>query len=391
MIDKGEKQVEASDQKKKKNNGFWITRKYILGVITGVLLTTVMVLGSNMALNSNLLSGTSTEISHYELEYLPVVTNFEKEVLESDEPVLVYFTMDGNDHFSKSLVNVYNLNYNVAIKKFIIEPGKFYDNYYEMPFRSDTREEEYSSVALYYDGKMLGSKYLIISNWEIFDWVNSYSNVVIGTKPTPIPVPNVPTIYRAFPKTVNANLNPPEIGYVSEIILNPYDHALNNTYQCKKGVSSLVSEYSALYSLLGNTYGGNEVQFGIPDLSSYIPIEGLQYYIMTNGNYPENYGKTAISVDEINYIPTDEIPDEIFLGQIILAKDIDKSRRYDSILPCDGRNLSVSQNQILFSLLGNKFGGDGINLFNLPDMSGLSPIEGAKYYIVIDGIYPGWE
>lgn len=38
---------------------------------------------------------------------------------------------------------------------------------------------------------------------------------------------------------------------------------------------------------------------------------------------------------------------------------------------CAGQTMSVSQNQALFSLLGNAFGGDGISNFKLPDYRGV--------------------
>lgn len=43
-------------------------------------------------------------------------------------------------------------------------------------------------------------------------------------------------------------------------------------------------------------------------------------------------------------------------------------------LPCDGRLLSVQNNAALFSLIGNTYGGDGVNNFALPDYRGLFPI-----------------
>ncbi|THU38340.1 phage tail protein [Niastella caeni] len=43
--------------------------------------------------------------------------------------------------------------------------------------------------------------------------------------------------------------------------------------------------------------------------------------------------------------------------------------------PCDGQILSIAQNQTLFSLLGNKYGGDGITTFRLPDLRGRSAVS----------------
>lgn len=39
---------------------------------------------------------------------------------------------------------------------------------------------------------------------------------------------------------------------------------------------------------------------------------------------------------------------------------------------CQGQLLSISQNSALFSLLGTTYGGDGINTFGLPNLSGRS-------------------
>lgn len=42
-------------------------------------------------------------------------------------------------------------------------------------------------------------------------------------------------------------------------------------------------------------------------------------------------------------------------------------------LPCDGRRLPIASNQALHSLLGNNFGGDGVNDFALPNYCARAP------------------
>ena len=42
---------------------------------------------------------------------------------------------------------------------------------------------------------------------------------------------------------------------------------------------------------------------------------------------------------------------------------------------CDGRLLSVSENDTLFSLIGTTYGGDGQTTFALPDLRGRAPIH----------------
>lgn len=59
---------------------------------------------------------------------------------------------------------------------------------------------------------------------------------------------------------------------------------------------------------------------------------------------------------------------------------------------CNGATLQVSQNQALFSLIGNKFGGDGKINFQLPNLLNASPFpapaQNMQYYIATQGVYP---
>lgn len=54
---------------------------------------------------------------------------------------------------------------------------------------------------------------------------------------------------------------------------------------------------------------------------------------------------------------------------------------------CAGQMLPIAQNQALFSLLGNTFGGDGMTTFALPNYSGQAP-TGSSYHIALQGVYP---
>lgn len=48
---------------------------------------------------------------------------------------------------------------------------------------------------------------------------------------------------------------------------------------------------------------------------------------------------------------------------------------------CNGQLLPVAQNQPLFALLGNRYGGDGVSTFGLPDLRGRVPLgtDGLQY------------
>ena len=56
-------------------------------------------------------------------------------------------------------------------------------------------------------------------------------------------------------------------------------------------------------------------------------------------------------------------------------------------LPCDGRMMSVMQNQQLFSLLGTTYGGNGETNFALPNLKPAGS-QGPGYFIAIQGSFP---
>ena len=57
-------------------------------------------------------------------------------------------------------------------------------------------------------------------------------------------------------------------------------------------------------------------------------------------------------------------------------------------LSCEGQTLNVIQNTALFSLIGNRYGGDGKTTFCLPNLLGTEPVPNMKYYIATMGYYP---
>lgn len=44
-------------------------------------------------------------------------------------------------------------------------------------------------------------------------------------------------------------------------------------------------------------------------------------------------------------------------------------------LPCDGRLHAISQYEVLYSLIGTTYGGDGVNTFAAPDLRGRAPVH----------------
>ena len=55
---------------------------------------------------------------------------------------------------------------------------------------------------------------------------------------------------------------------------------------------------------------------------------------------------------------------------------------------CAGQTLAINQYEALFALLGANFGGDGVRTFRLPDLREKVPLEGLRYAMCIEGIFP---
>lgn len=66
---------------------------------------------------------------------------------------------------------------------------------------------------------------------------------------------------------------------------------------------------------------------------------------------------------------------DCYLGEIRLLPYVKGAPTADGWVPCDGRLLSIQQNQALYSLLGNRFGGTYPQTFALPDLRGRTPLD----------------
>ncbi len=77
---------------------------------------------------------------------------------------------------------------------------------------------------------------------------------------------------------------------------------------------------------------------------------------------------------------------EGYIGEITLFASTFEPRNH---MYCDGRLLSISDYQALFSLLGTKYGGNGRTTFALPNFSEAEKsLQGARYIIQVEGVYP---
>jgi microcystin-dependent protein len=178
-----------------------------------------------------------------------------------------------------------------------------------------------------------------------------------------------------------------------------------------------IAQNTALFALLGTTYGGNgQTTFALPDLRGRSVIgtgqgpglsdrslgeqDGVPNVTLTVANLPShdhtlpgggvtgftggNQPFTTVQpslamnyiINEVGIFPSQGgggSTDFPFLGQVNLFAG---TPNYFATAPnTNGQLLAINQNQALFSLLGTTYGGDGVQTFALPDLRGRTAIS----------------
>lgn len=76
------------------------------------------------------------------------------------------------------------------------------------------------------------------------------------------------------------------IFFIGTIYLFPYGRTPMNFLPCN-GMLMQIRMNTALFSLIGTTYGGDGVNtFALPNMQGLEPMPGVQYYIEVEGLYP---------------------------------------------------------------------------------------------------------
>ncbi len=186
-----------------------------------------------------------------------------------------------------------------------------------------------------------------------------------------------------------------------------------------------ISSNTALFSLVGTTYGGDgRTTFGLPDLRGRAAIGARRGLGLTNRRLGERVGEESLALtvgqmpSHVHSLPPSgfttgsegggqphtEMQPSLALNYIIALQGVFPSRNIvgeedtaDALLGaqpfigevslfggnfaprdwafCDGQLLSINLNQALFSLLGTTYGGDGRTTFALPDLRGRTPVH----------------
>ncbi len=122
---------------------------------------------------------------------------------------------------------------------------------------------------------------------------------------------------------------------------------------------------------IANVFDNNTSNTGSANpIDNRQPTLGTNFFVSTTGHYPSRTGSFT---------------DQQFYGKIaqFAGNDVD-----DSWTRADGRLLSIAQNQELFSIYGNNFGGDGRTTFGLPNLNDTIPVgigraPGSRYDVRI--------
>lgn len=153
--------------------------------------------------------------------------------------------------------------------------------------------------------------------------------------------------------------------FVGQISLFPFTFEPAEWIFCDGRLLS-ISENEVLFTRLRNTFGGDgQTSFGVPDLRAIAP-KNCQYCISLFGEYkPDVY--------------------QLLLGQTMISAFSPDTR---GLLECAGQSLLTARYRSLETLMGTRFGGDGANNFNLPDLRSKAPAK-CSYMMAVEGTFPG--
>ncbi len=189
--------------------------------------------------------------------------------------------------------------------------------------------------------------------------------------------------FAAFPQTTLAQTARAQTAIVGEIKLIGGRRPAQGWEFCN-GATMARNSNLGLFSIIGTMYGGmGKETFSLPNFQRAESAlganqeRGPRYAVATAGILPAR-GRpvTNALVGEIRLYSGPRVP--------------------EGWLACEGQLLEVRSNSALFSILGKAYGGDGRNLFALPDLrraaNAIKPSPnsryGPRYIIAVQGTYP---
>ncbi len=205
--------------------------------------------------------------------------------------------------------------------------------------------------------------------------------------------------YQFFPSNSMTAAIESEDRYIGEIvpIYTPKNFSVQESIILRcDGRQLSVNNDMALFAAVGTSYGvdSNFTHFNIPDYTKNQIDTNITYYITKSGLFPIPTSTPIAVADGIAYV-TGAIPELLknpqyyyssssscCIGEIALFKTPDQNLLNFMFLPCEGQLLKASDYPEFARIFA-----PGQKVFTLPDLSDKSPIQGAEYYICINGYY----
>ena len=192
------------------------------------------------------------------------------------------------------------------------------------------------------------------------------------------------------------------LGFIFQTAFNP-----NRVDSLVQANGQLIStqNLTPLFSLIGIEYGGDGItSFRLPNLQgsasifmvndagnpSAGDIQGnpSNAVLLTQQQLPASLGGESAPISNEQYglgtqyviqtsglFPFGATPTLSTIGMVYATAISTRGQNApDGFMPADGRLLSVAQFDTLFAVLGNTYGGDGVNTFALPDLRNTVPI-----------------
>lgn len=177
--------------------------------------------------------------------------------------------------------------------------------------------------------------------------------------------------------------------YIGEIRLFAGNYAPDGWHLCD-GSLLPISNYEALYALIGNLYGGDRVNFKLPDLRGRVPIGigqlngGIEYALgaiggtdqvtLATGQMPaHNHTLQAYTTDATTGDPT---------GSKVFAKSIPQDSTYADVKYYDTLPASQTGPDAVLNPLSVQPVGSGLAHNNM------MPYGAINYIIALNGIFP---
>jgi microcystin-dependent protein len=235
-----------------------------------------------------------------------------------------------------------------------------------------------------------------------------------GGAPVPTAQPSLGVNYLVRTNGLFPSENGSPVGSLGEIIQFA-GNFVPDGYAAANGQLLPISQNTALFSLLGTTWGGNgQTNFALPDLRGRTTIGMGQGPGLTNRSLGELVGAEQVTLGAANLpphahalpgggntsttggaAPYTTMQPSAAINYVVPLNGIYPSREGGGIVDSSpvlgfvyatassyhpdwaraaGQLLPISQNTALFSILGTTYGGNGQTTFALPDLRGRAPI-----------------